>query len=358
MMKIVFICSSLEPGKDGVGDYTRRLAGELIRQGHNVGIVALHDSHIDNFQHEIQVDQNSKINTLRLSSCISWRGKKQRVKKFIDDFDPEWLSLQFVSYGFHKKGLPFLLPNFLIDIGGNRKWHLNFHELWIAKSTLKHKVIALLQKKIVFVLIKALSPVKISTSIKLYKDRLDKYHVEILPLFGNIPLSNQNSTLLLPLNNSFKVVHFGTFSEDEIGFKRQIGKVILLAKYIDKEIDFIVCGNGGVYKDSRIKLLSKEYSSINVIDYDILSVAEISQLFCECDLGISRANYAYVGKSGTTQSMVEHGLPVLLRDSVKHNQKVENFYCFFDDSRTIVSRHETINLLNNTVDVFVKLINN
>ena len=32
-MKIVFICGCLEPGKDGVGDYTRRLSAELIDHG-------------------------------------------------------------------------------------------------------------------------------------------------------------------------------------------------------------------------------------------------------------------------------------------------------------------------------------
>jgi hypothetical protein len=33
MIKILFICGSLEPGKDGVGDYTRRLwrtRGEIV----------------------------------------------------------------------------------------------------------------------------------------------------------------------------------------------------------------------------------------------------------------------------------------------------------------------------------------
>lgn len=27
-MTILFLCGSLEPGRDGVGDYTRRLAGD------------------------------------------------------------------------------------------------------------------------------------------------------------------------------------------------------------------------------------------------------------------------------------------------------------------------------------------
>jgi hypothetical protein len=45
-MKIIFLCGSLEPGCDGVGDYTRRLAGELIKQGHHIAAVALNDQYL------------------------------------------------------------------------------------------------------------------------------------------------------------------------------------------------------------------------------------------------------------------------------------------------------------------------
>ena len=30
-MNLLFICGSLEPGKDGVGDYIRRLSSELLQ---------------------------------------------------------------------------------------------------------------------------------------------------------------------------------------------------------------------------------------------------------------------------------------------------------------------------------------
>jgi len=34
-LNILFICSSLEPGKDGVGDYAHKLASALICHGSN-----------------------------------------------------------------------------------------------------------------------------------------------------------------------------------------------------------------------------------------------------------------------------------------------------------------------------------
>ena len=44
-MRLVFLCASLEPGRDGVGDYTRRLAAELAARGHDVACVAMNDRH-------------------------------------------------------------------------------------------------------------------------------------------------------------------------------------------------------------------------------------------------------------------------------------------------------------------------
>ena len=40
-MRVTFICSSLEDGRDGVGDYTRRLAASVTRMGHAVQAMVL-----------------------------------------------------------------------------------------------------------------------------------------------------------------------------------------------------------------------------------------------------------------------------------------------------------------------------
>src|ERR1043166_8574031 len=46
LMRIAFLCSSADPGRDGVGDYTRMLASECVRKGHECCIVALHERHV------------------------------------------------------------------------------------------------------------------------------------------------------------------------------------------------------------------------------------------------------------------------------------------------------------------------
>lgn len=65
-MDILFICGSVEPGKDGVGDYTRRLSGELIRIGHEVKILSLCDHQGTSFLTEFQEIEGTKVAVNRI----------------------------------------------------------------------------------------------------------------------------------------------------------------------------------------------------------------------------------------------------------------------------------------------------
>ena len=111
-MKIVFLCGSLEPGRDGVGDYTRRLAGELLRQGQQVAVIALHDLLVNEREDPMGTQQEGKllIPTLRLSSRLSWATRIRQASTFIKTIDPDWISLQFVPFSFHKKGYFLAYP--------------------------------------------------------------------------------------------------------------------------------------------------------------------------------------------------------------------------------------------------------
>jgi hypothetical protein len=148
-MKIAFIVSSLEPGRDGVGDYTRRLAGELIRQGHECQIVALNEKVESRKQKaenrnptsdlrlltsgfsETQHSEGTEVPCLRLPGSLGWPERTTLARKWVDAFNPDWVSLQFVPFGFQSKGLPFGLPRQLKVIIGSRPLHWMFHELWV-----------------------------------------------------------------------------------------------------------------------------------------------------------------------------------------------------------------------------------
>jgi len=65
-MKIILVCSSLEPDRDGVGDYSRLLAGALITQGHECTLLALNDKFVRDVQHDVQLANNLKVYVLRI----------------------------------------------------------------------------------------------------------------------------------------------------------------------------------------------------------------------------------------------------------------------------------------------------
>ena len=128
-LKIVFVCGCLEPGRDGVGDYTKRLSIELIRLGHQVTALALSDGFITAPLEEKQVIENEHLQVLRIPASVSSKDRLILSKTWVTKHDPSWVCLQFVLFSFNPKGLPIYLPSFLKEIGQERSWHLMFHEL-------------------------------------------------------------------------------------------------------------------------------------------------------------------------------------------------------------------------------------
>src|SRR5690554_2861963 len=105
-MKLLFICGSLEPGRDGVGDYTMRLAVALIKKGNSVYVVALNDPHVNNIVYGVQYKDGVEGSVLRIPLKFGDRVRYLKVFQLISDFRPDLISLQFVLYSFHRKGLP------------------------------------------------------------------------------------------------------------------------------------------------------------------------------------------------------------------------------------------------------------
>src|SRR6266496_1424946 len=182
-MKIVFLCGCLEPGRDGVGDYTRRLASEVIRQGHKAAIVSLNDHFIEEELISTQHSEKIELPVLRLPSVMSNIKRLECAKKFINAFDPHWLSVQYVPYSFHLKGLPFGLNNLLDNIKQDKHLHIMFHELWVGDDdSLKLKVYSLLQKLIIKQIKKKLNPDLVHTHLPNYYFKLKNLKFEVKPL--------------------------------------------------------------------------------------------------------------------------------------------------------------------------------
>lgn len=317
-MKILFICGSLEPGKCGVGDYTRRLACEIIRQGHISFIIALNDRHISVVEQIEQESDGTRISVLRLPSTLSNKEKYSKAEKFIKDFNPEWLSLQYVGYSFNKYGMPFRLEKHLVKISKGRKWYIMFHELWVGMaegSSFKFKAIGFIRRLMVKHLINTLMPKHIDTNITLYQKQLQKmnFSANVLPLFGNISVLDYKQQ-----ENKKEIIFIlfgaiwggnrggGNYGTDLENFTDWL---LSIQKSENKLAKIWFVGKNGMEINSWIKVLQEKKIYFEI--YGVQDEATISKLMLQSDIGIATTPYCLVEKSGSVAAMLEHKLPVV-----------------------------------------------
>jgi hypothetical protein len=328
-MKILFICSCLEEGRDGVGDYTRRLAGELIAQGHEVFLLSIHDKYISEVSEVDQLIDGVCILALRIPSTYSYQSKGEIAQKWIRRLNPEWLSLQYVPYGFHPKGLPIGLISLLKQLGKGRKWHIMFHELWVGISRVspfKHRIVGFFQRNLALRLILDLAPKKIMTSNRLYQLVLKGAGVESeeLPLFSNIPILpfeqdfiDRQLLFCLPekCKNSSANLYVGIFGTiyPQANLEAYLTTQLNSQAWLEKNVVIVGFGKTdkwGSDEFARLALVFKD--RISFLHLGILSVEHVSSVLQFIDLAISCTPAQHIGKSGVFAAMRHHGVSVLL----------------------------------------------
>ena len=326
MSSFVFLCGCLEMGKDGVGDYSRRLGSELIRQGHQVSIVAINDKYInDEKLEEYQEDAETKIETLRLSSIIDVNTRFLYAKEWIDKKRPEWVSLQFVPYSFHKKGLPFHLPNKLRFLTEDTKVHVMFHEpmVWIGYTkvfSIKNTLVGTLQKIIIKRLVTKCRPDIINTSNQLYQLLLARISVRasILPLFSNIKVKtyepphpdNLSGLNMSNRDNYWIFVFFGRI-RGELNENYLFENIVSIAEKSKKCVTFIFLGELGKNGDEKYYLWQKDYPKINFIKTGFQNDDSISWYLSISDFAVTNVPPELADRSGTIAAFKEHGLPII-----------------------------------------------
>lgn len=313
-MRILFICGSLEQGKDGVGDYTRRLAGELNKLGHSALIIALYDRFVSTIEREIQNSEGINFEVLRIPYLFSVTQRIIEAKKWVNKCEPEWLSLQFVPFSYHKKGLSWSIQNVLYKIGQGRKWHIMFHELWVGmdkNATKKIRFWSYLQQYFIKALIFKLQPKIVHTQTHLYIHQLNKlgFTAIHLPLFGNIAnLSKINNDDLQTSVKGLAIVVFGnihlnapikSFAEELTIFSNQ-NNLRVIVRFVGR------CGNelGNWVKSLKFCGLEVEVLGEQPPEY-------ISRVLRFSDFGISTTPMALIEKSGAAAAMREHCLPII-----------------------------------------------
>jgi len=321
-VKIVFLCTSLAPGRDGVGDYVRQLAGACGAAGHTCLLVALHDRHLASPSALVQ-----RGNEVRFSATLTWARCAHLLADLLRDFDPHWISWQIVPYGFHPKG--FLPIGCFALIEAVRAWpnHVMLHELWLGlarSDTIRPRLIGGLQRRRLLSFLQRLRPSGLHTTNEAYQLALARqgWLAELLPLFGNIPVAPVQragavATLetmagsALPREPRYVGVIFGTVHpqwhpEATLTWLREVAKIT------GRAVVLLSVGRAGAHGAKLLAQLAGPSSDISFITLGQQAPEMISPLLQAADFGLATHPWALLEKSGTTVSLLEHGLPVLV----------------------------------------------
>ncbi len=325
-MKITFLTGSLEPGRTGVGDYTRLLASECIRLGHEVQMIALNDLFVPT-----KWDGNlDDVPCTRLPETLLWEDRWSRAKRMIDNFDPDWISLQFVPYAFHPKGLFKQFNKGISTLTAKRKVHIMFHEIWIGEypgAPLKEKLVGGLQKGLVRKLLQALTPKLVHYTNAGAMTRIQKAGMQArhLPIFGNIrttPSRDQDwlfdklceADRPVSRNSMQGFIWFGFFGSihDKWPARQILERLRMFTTAQNKRPGLLHAGIIGKHKRRWREIQHKYAGDWLFHSLGELSEEEVSQYLYSLDYGLTSTPWDLVGKSGTIAAMVEHGLPVII----------------------------------------------
>jgi hypothetical protein len=303
-MRVAFICSSFQPGMDGVGDYTCLLSKELVKLGHEIKLIAINDRYLGDSI--IQTKYCSSL-MLRFGRNVFWSDRHEISAKILREFSPDWISLQYVSFGFHHKGIPFFLPQRLNRLSKAGNWHVMFHELWNGdnrNAKLSHRLLGVFEKRIVFGLVRKLKPRLCTTSNTLYHQWLnsEKIDNQILPIFSNIRSQDCKENFRSETENTVAI--FGQLESEELG-RELISAAIKIAD--GRSLEWRVLGLAGPKWEKVLQEKGISFHSSGKLGDEALSFALRS-----CRFGLASTNIYRIGKSGSALAMLENGLPLLV----------------------------------------------
>ena len=328
-MRIAFLCGSQEAGRDGVGDYTTGLAEELREQGHEVIVIGLRDRFVTKVTSTKRHVAGGSVQVLRLPSALPWSECIGQARQQLDRFAPEWVSLQFVCYTFHPKGLVHGLASKLAPLLAGRKLHIMFHEIWLCRELgwgWRQRAVGALQRFFIQRFIRAARPSVRHTSNATYAALLNRSGIPVteLGLFGAIPIPSESGTawiesqLQTALGGDYRreaVWLFGLFGALHPQWPPEplLTHLHRAAQAAGKRPVLLSIGRTG---DAGLELWNRvahDYAGrFAFVRLGEQPTEHVSEYLTFLDCGIATTPRSIIGKSSTVIAMLEHGLPVIV----------------------------------------------
>lgn len=321
-MKIAFLCSSLAPGRSAVGDYARQLSTSCTASGHSCRLIAVNDRHLPN--DEAVVNKNGEI---RFSSSLRWDYRAAALGKALEEYAPDWVSWQLSPSGLHPRGV---IPTHSFQlVEATRKWkqHVMLHELWngmARNDTWNARLTGSWQRGRLLAFLNRLKPASMHTSNAAYQRMLAQHgwHSSILPIFGNIAIEPcerevAKSALerlvgsVLPPEPHLVAILFGTI-HPQWSANTTFSWLSHAAELAGKRMVVLSVGRAGPEGELILARCAEEFPDVPSFQLGPRPAPVLSRLMQAADLGLSTHPWALIEKSGSTATLLEHGLPVLV----------------------------------------------
>lgn len=255
------------------------------------------------------------VQLLRLSVSIPWIQKASFLQNALQSFRPDWISLQYVPYAYHRKGLPLSLVRCLSPLRDLACWHIMVHELWVYPyGKPAHLILAPAQKLLSLFLFDRLAPRLLHTTNSHYKNLLLRsgFQARLLPLFSTIPVHPIKANEFR-VEKIWKLLFFGSIHREwrPAELLLNIEKARLIHGILNCE--FIAVGNTGADGlEIWAEMQSFQYPAFSFRHIGFLSETEISATLQAADFGITTTPSHLIGKSASVAAMLAHGLPVIV----------------------------------------------
>ncbi|MFM7319654.1 MAG: hypothetical protein ACKO5E_22115 [bacterium] len=310
MSRIAIITADIEITGDGVADYSRLLADELVRQGHKVLIIGL-------MQQSGQWLKYLPGNTgPEASGNFHLAERIEKARDVIDRFNPDFISFQYVCFSFGRYGLPLNIGRAIRTIAGNRPVELMSHELWTGISRpadLKTYLLGTLQQWNYKRFLHQLRPAVVHVSNPAYVRLLQRIgqKAKVLPLFGNIPVNAAKDAWLESQMNCISFLIFGSIHPEWLP-EPLLPMMIALAEKLNKKPLIVSAGSQGRGVAVWQAMVERYQSEVAFHALGRMDAERVSALMNSADFAIATSPLSLIGKSGTAAAMLEHDMPVIV----------------------------------------------
>lgn len=311
-MRIAFVVGCLEPGRDGVGDYTATLAAECERRGHEVRLLSLAE--------KSAVVSPDFAGRQRLS-LADWREDGgTTARAWLEAFRPEWVSLQFVPYSFDPRGFfAASIESIGNIVGAGPRRHVFFHEIWIGSqrgASLKMQLSGWWQCRAMRALLHRIAPARVHTSTAYYQMALETIGqpAERLRMFGSVPRAAGISVSILPSEVPTDAIvcgHFGTLHPDWIP-DAFLADFAALAAQRQRPAALVTVGSLGYGQERFARMAEQWKERVTCVSLGRLDEPALAAAFARFDFAVTSVPWNILGKSSSAAALREHGLPVIV----------------------------------------------